>query len=78
MKRRRWSFSGLGGQNEGCKFKMCVWVVMLKWGGIRWRCSGMIESSIWRTEGIRDLEGGISFQIPGFGMSNGKNGGRSN
>lgn len=39
--------------------------------------SGMIGSRIWETEGVRDLEGGISSQIPGFGLSDGKDGGKS-
>lgn len=38
----------------------------------------MIWSSIWEIEDIRDQEGGISFQIPGFGMSDERGGGRSN
>lgn len=39
--------------------------------------TGMIGSRVWETEGVRDLEGGISSQIPGFGLSDGKDGGKS-
>lgn len=70
--------AGHGGHNEGCKSKVCGWVVRPKWSGTRWGCLEMIGSSIWEIEGIRDLESRISFQIPGFGMSDGRNGGRSN
>lgn len=42
------------------------------------RYSGMISSSIWEIEVIRDQEGGISFQIPGFGKSAERDGGKSN
>lgn len=73
--------TGLGCQNEGCKPKMCVKVVRPVWGGPRWGWrdggSGMIGSRVWEIEGVRDLEGGISFQIPGFEMSDGRDRGKS-
>lgn len=49
----------------------CVggWLGQVEWH--RWGCLEMTGSSIWEIEGIRDLESGISFQIPGFGMSDG-------
>lgn len=37
----------------------------------------MIGSRVWETEGVRDLEGGISSQIPAFRLSDGKDGGKS-
>ena len=71
---------GLRGKNEECKSKMCVNVVIPEWAGTRLGGggdSGMIGSRVWETEGVRDLEGGISSQIPGFGLSDGKDGGKS-
>lgn len=72
---------GLGGKKEGCKSKMCVNVVIPEWAGTRLGVvggdSGMIGSRVWETEGVRDLEGGISSQIPRFGLSDGKDGGKS-
>lgn len=47
--------------------------VALDWG----RRSEMIGSRVWEIEGIRDPKGQISFRIPGFGMSDETDGGRS-